>query len=272
MLSASIVLYHNSEEEVRNVLHCALLSPIDIIYVIDNSRNDLLRLYCQGISERVVYVHSENIGYGGAHNVAIKDAMRKGAVYHIVLNPDIYFEPGVIEKLTAYMELNPEVGLVMPKVLYPDGKIQYLCKLLPGPSDLLLRRFLPWKGYVEKKNRKYELRLADYGKEMEVPSLSGCFMFMRMSVLIRIGGFDVRYFMYAEDLDLCRRVGQVAKTMYYPAVAVYHKYAKGSYKNRKLMRYHICSVIKYFNKWGWFFDAERRKINKKVLRELKCYE
>lgn len=56
--------------------------------------------------------------------------------------------------------------------------------------------------------------------------------------------------------------------MYYPKVSVYHAYAKGSYKNRKLLRYHMCSMFKYFNKWGWLWDIERKTINKRVLNKL----
>lgn len=266
MLTASIVTYHHSLEEIRKVIDCVLTGKTEILYIIDNSLNDALRVV-EKISDKIRYIHNANIGYGGAHNIAIRDAMKKGSVYHVVINPDVYFEKGVLEKLAEYMDVNPLVGLVMPKVLYPDGKIQYLCKLLPAPVDLFGRRFCPWESYWVHKNERYELRFTGYDKEMEVPSLSGCFMFMRVSVLAKIGGFDERFFMYAEDLDLCRRIGQVAKTMYYPEVYIFHEYAKGSYKNRKLLKYHICSVIKYFNKWGWFFDTERSKTNKNALTQ-----
>ena len=77
-----------------------------------------------------------------------------------------------MKKLIIYMNKYSEVGLVMPRVLYPNGELQYLCKLLPTPFDLLFRRFLPWRRYVEKKNEKYELRFTNYSREMEVPSLS----------------------------------------------------------------------------------------------------
>ena len=92
---------------------------------------------------------------------------------------------------------------------------------------------------------------------------------MRVDVLKRTGGFDERFFMYAEDLDLCRRIGEVAKTIYYPVVSIFHEYGKGSYKNRKLLKYHICSVIKYFNKWGWWFDSKRTKRNNHCLKFIK---
>ena len=216
-----------------------------------------------------MYIHSVNLGYGAGHNIAIRESIDIGATYHIVVNPDIYFEEGVIEKLIIYMNKYSEVGLVMPRVLYPNGELQYLCKLLPTPFDLLFRRFLPWRRYVEKKNEKYELRFTNYSREMEVPSLSGCFMFVRIAVLKKVGGFDERYFMYAEDLDLCRRIGKVSRTMYYPNVVVYHEYAKGSYKNRRLLRYHLSSVVKYFNKWGWVWDLDRKIINKRILDNLK---
>ena len=267
MITASIVSYHHRLNELKKVIDCVLAEQVDKLYIVDNSSDDRLR-ELEGTSDRIRYIHSINRGYGAGHNIAIQEAIELGSTYHVVVNPDIYFEKGVLKKLETYMDASSSVGLVMPRILYPDWELQYLCKLLPSPSDLLFRRFLPWKKYVEKKNRNYELRFTDYNQEMEVPSLSGCFMFIRTSVLKQVRGFDERYFMYAEDLDLCRRIGEVSRTMYYPFVSVFHKYEKGSYKNRKLLKYHICSVVKYFNKWGWFFDFERKKINKRILVTL----
>lgn len=268
MLTVSIVLYHHSVTEVRQVIDCVLSEPVKRIYLIDNSLDDHLR-ELEVISERIRYIHSVNRGYGAGHNIAIREAIGIGSNYHIVINPDVYFEKGTLEMLIAYMNVRPEVGLVMPRVLYPDGRLQYLCKLLPKPSDLLLRRFFPWKNFIKGQKWKYEMRFMDYNQEMEVPSLSGCFMFMRISVLKKTGGFDERFFMYVEDLDLCRRIGQISRTMYYPDASIYHAYAKGSYHNRKLLGYHIFSVLKYFNKWGWIWDTDRKNKNKRVLDNIK---
>ena len=167
------------------------------------------------------------------------------------------------------MESNSNVGQVMPKICYPNGETQYLCKLLPTPSDLIFRRFLQKPDKVSKRDFDYELRWTGYNRIMDVPSLSGCFMFLRIATIEKIGSFDERFFMYAEDLDLCRRIGEIASTVFYPDATVYHEYEKGSYKNFKLLRYHVTSIIKYFNKWGWIFDKKRTVANKACIARLK---
>lgn len=199
---------------------------------------------------------------------AIRRSIELGAQYHAVINPDIYWEGDVAKPLAGFMDKQEDCGLVMPKVLYPNGNVQYLCKLLPTPMDLFGRRFIPFNAYQEKHDAWFELHHTGYDKVMEVPSLSGCFMFMRVETLKQVGGFDERFFMYAEDLDLCRRIGEVSKTIFYPEVSIYHEYEKGSYKNRKLLKYHICSVVKYFNKWGWIFDKKRTMANRKCVEQL----
>ena len=82
MLTASVVTYHTSLPEISAVLDCALQSPIDKLYIIDNSRNDALRIL-ERRSPKIRYIHNANIGYGGAHNLAIREAMELGAKYHI---------------------------------------------------------------------------------------------------------------------------------------------------------------------------------------------
>jgi GT2 family glycosyltransferase len=185
--------------------------------------------------------------------------------YHLVLNPDIFFDAGVLEAIFNYMEGNTDVGQVMPKIIYPTGNVQHLCKLLPAPFDLFARRFFPWLPGAKSRNKKYELLDSGYNKVMNIPYLSGCFMFLRSSILPQIGYFDERIFMYIEDADLTRRIHYKYKTIFLPSVVVTHHYAKGSYKNFKLMLYNIHGAAVYFSKWGWLFDRDRKKINNAVL-------
>ena len=272
-LNVSIVLYQNSLVQLKRAINSVLSTKLDVkLYLIDNSPADSLKILSE-LNPRIVYIfNNANLGFGKAHNIAIKETLKEGVPFHLIMNPDIYFDKEVLEELYSFMEENKDIGLVMPKVLYPDGRIQYLCKLLPTPFDLFGRRFLnkgPLKKYIEKRNEIYELRFTGYNKIMEVPYLSGCFMFIRTEMLKKVGLFDERFFMYLEDTDLSRRIHRVAKTIYYPYVHIYHEHQKGSYKNLKLLKIHIESAIKYFNKWGWFNDPERETINKKTLEKLK---
>jgi GT2 family glycosyltransferase len=265
-INASIVLYHNKKEQLTKAINSFLNIDLKVkLYLVDNSSNDNLKELAK-LDERIEYIfNNANLGYGSAHNIAIRKSVEDGVLYHVVLNPDIYFESGVLEKLLDYMENHQDVGNIIPQVLYPDGEIQYLCKLLPTPTDLILRRFIPLKSWKEKRNETYELRFTEYDKVMNVPSLSGCFMFLRCEVLKDVGLFDENIFMYLEDVDLNRRIHRKYKTIFYPEVSIVHEYGKESYVNKKLLKYHIQSAIYYFNKWGWVFDKERDEINNKCL-------
>lgn len=265
-ISASMVLYNTNTQEILNILYLIEKSIIGKTIIIDNSK-----MPCINIKEpkkKFEYIHNEsNLGYGGGHNLAIKKILDT-STYHFVLNSDLYFNPDDLRILINYMENNPDVGQLMPKVIYPDGQLQYLCKLLPTPYDLIARRFIPIKKIREMNDEKYELRFTGYNKIMNVPYLSGCFMLLRVSALKEIGLFDERYFMYPEDIDLTRRIHKKYKTIFYPEVIIVHDHAKASYKNTKMMYVHIKNIIKYFNKWGWFFDKERREFNRRCMHEI----
>jgi hypothetical protein len=89
-------------------------------------------------------------GFGAAHNIAIRKSIEGNVKYYLVLHPDIYFEQEVLRELFTYMENNRDLELFMSKVLYSNGEIQYLCKLLATPVDLIFRRSLLFKKFKEK--------------------------------------------------------------------------------------------------------------------------
>lgn len=260
-ISASIVLYKNNPKELLSTINSFLNTDLDIhLYLVDNSPTNELNHIC--FDKRIEYLFmNANNGFGAGHNVILCHSEIMGK-YHLVLNPDIVFEKGILEKLYEYMESHPEVGNVMPRIVYPNGDLQYLCKLLPTPLDWIGRMFIPIKSIKSRINHNFEMRFADYSKEMNVPYLSGCFMFLRKSVIEEIGIFDEGIFMYGEDTDLNRRIYQKYRTMYYPNVTITHAFEKGSHKNLRLFWIHIKAAIYYLNKWGWFFDKERKRINR----------
>lgn len=272
-ITASIVTYKTDTVELGKVLRCLVEACVEVVYVVDNSPNDELRGFVgafggSAVGKGVEYIFGQgNVGYGAAHNIAIRRAMECGALYHAVVNPDVYFDGGTIETLAAYMDANSDVGQVMPRIVYPNGELQYVCKMVPTPSDLIFKRFLPGSMTAKSMNR-FQLKFTGYDSPMNVPYLSGCFMFFRVSALERVGLFDERFFMYPEDIDITRRVHARFRTMFFPDVTVVHAHAAQSKTSKKMLWIHITNMIKYFNKWGWVFDRERRSINKKILKEL----
>ena len=268
IITASIATYKNEMEVLQKAINSFLNTDLNIkLYILDNSPSDDIGNICK--DRRIAYIfNKKNLGYGASHNIAIHKMMDK-TKYHLVLNPDIFFERGTLERLYDFMEENKEVGLVMPKICYFKNSVQHLCKLLPGPFDLIARRAnLQLLRNIFRNNLdRYELRFTGYDKVMDVPHLSGCFMFIRCDVFRKIGTFDERFFLYLEDVDFSRRIHRYYRTVYYPRVIAYHHYAKHSYGNLTAFKYHILSAIRYFNKWGWFFDKERKKINKKTLEK-----
>lgn len=269
-LTVSIVLYKTDPKQLMKVVQCVFSSGVaDKIYFIDNSPDDSLRKVCLKFKKSEYIFNNANIGYGGAHNIALHKAIENGSDYHVVLNPDIEFKQDVLSKLITFMDAMPDAVYVLPKVVYPNGKLQYLCKLLPTPIDLILRRFLPKTKWTQKKDAYYSLQHSGYDKIMNPPCLSGCFMFMRLKALKENNiFFDENYFMYCEDFDLIRRLHRIGKTLYYPKVTIIHNHTKESYRSKKMLFAHIQSAVKYFNKFGWFFDAERERMNTRILREI----
>jgi len=271
-LTLSIVLFENKATEIKELVSTILKSTLKLkIFLIDNSKTDRLSASLADLLSisNIKYTFNDvNLGFGVAHNIAIRNAINAGSPYHLVINPDIAFQDSILEYLFKYMEDRPDIGLVMPKIIYPNGELQYSCKLIPTPSDLIFRRFLP-SAFTKKRIEYFEMRSTGYDKEIEVPYLSGCFMFLRTEALKKVGLFDERFFMYPEDIDLTRRINKEYKTIYNPAVSIVHEHAKGSYKTVRLLYIHITNMIKYFNKWGWIFDNERKKVNKRILSQLK---
>lgn len=261
-LNVSVVLYRNSFEEVETVVKTLRKSPIvNDILLIDNSPEADSRYQILP----VFYTHyATNLGYGRGHNEAFYRTFSQNVPYHLAINADVAFHPEDLARLVEEMDRDATIGALMPKVYYPNGKLQHLCRLLPTPLDLFGRRFLP-ACWMSKRVSRLELRHTNYDREMPIPHISGCFMLLRADALRNVGLFDPRYFLYMEDVDLSRRIHQKYRTLFYPSVTIVHQHERGSYKTWHLLGVHVMSAIRYFNKWGWWKDEERESVNQKVL-------
>lgn len=246
-ITASIVLYRENEETLQKTIHSFLNTPLTKrLYLIDNSPNDSLK-NCANYSDVEYFFNNDNIGFGSAHN-AVLENINDSSEYHLILNPDVEFEPHVIPELIEQLKKEQDVSMISPKVRYPDGELQYTCRRYPSFFDLIIRVF----GVFKKRSAYKEYRNQDLTKSFYPDFIHGCFMLFRTQELINLKGFDERYFLYMEDADICKRIdGAGNKKLYFPKEEIVHIHRKGSSKSFYLFFRHFFSAIKYFNKWGY---------------------
>lgn len=266
MLNISIVIYHPQwEKELVPLLQELLrVKHLQRIYLLDNSEEKTIDLPSPVSDPKIRYMFMDaNLGYGKAHNIALRDSAHRQTELHLVMNSDILVRAEDIDAMHDFMLANPEVGQLMPMILNPDGSQQYLAKRLPAPLDLFGRRFLPaW--LMKRRNERFELRDLDLTRPVNAPYLSGCFMMLRTAAAVEAGLFDERYFMYPEDVDLTRTIHRNWLTLYYPQWSVVHAHTRASYRSVRMLWVHIVNMCRYFNKWGWIIDPERRLYNKMI--------
>lgn len=285
MVSASIVTYHTELTELQRCMECLLaVSDMDWVMIVDNGEESRISAFLASVfpremeNRRVRYTAEPNRGYGAGHNVALRTASAERSRYHLVINSDVFFPHNAVETLVAYMEQHADVGQVIPLVLYPDGRHQHAYRFLPTPSDVFVRRFLP-RSWFPGKMARYTLSYTGYKFEMNPPFHMGCFMLFRIEALRSIAFgtttenkeqyFDERFFMYSEDIDITRRIHRHWKTMFLPQVSITHAHRAASYHSLRMLCVHMRSMIRYFNKWGWWKDKERVEFNNRLRSEIK---
>lgn len=247
-----VIVNYKSKAKLLNCLESIKRSDLsglnyEIVIVENNSGDDLSDLKRD---YKIVY-SDKNLGMGGGNNLGIKNS---SGDFVLISNPDIVYEPNTISELFNYLKNNSTVELVGPKLLNPDGTLQYSCVRFPKIYIPVLRRtfvgrFFPRSlgNYLMKTNNHQEVMEADW-------LLGACFMVRHKEADL----FDERYFMYFEDVDLCRRLKDSGgKVIYYPLISVIHDHVRASAKMvwykallfDPLSREHLKSAFKYFYKW-----------------------
>lgn len=261
----SLVLYNHTLADIQTTLDSLLSTNIvEKIILVDNGGCDWANHLG---NPKISYIKaSKNGGFGYGHNLAINKYAHLSD-YFLICNPDIDFDPKELDKL-YHVAKTSQAGLFSPKIVYPDGSDQFGQRLLPTPLNLFARRFLP-KYISQELDDKYLLKSLTINEPTLIPSVSGSFMLFRSKCLLALSGFDERYFMYMEDIDLSRRCVVRFGVLYVPSACVIHEHQQASYKNKVLLKAHITSAIQYFNKWGWMFDRQRRSINSETIKKIK---
>lgn len=262
-LTATLVVYNGMFNIIANTIESFLQQNIKSYLLLVNNSSpypDLiaqLESFIKNKNNVKMISAPTNLGFGKAHNLGFAHLQEHKiyAPYHLVLNPDIITHQGCLSYIIKYMDANKKVGLAVPKVLNPDGTIQYLNKEYPAIFDLFMRRFLPrfirQSNFFQKRHNYYTRQTIGYDQISDVPFPSGCFMVFRTEIFIALKGFDERYFMYMEDVDVSRRCHNIAEVKFLPQAVITHYWARESHSNWKMTLVMIKSAIKYYAKFGF---------------------
>ena len=247
-LSACMVLYHSGEDALKAVASLEAADARVDVYIVDNASND-------GIAERIKWLHpgvelrlqEKNLGFGRANNVVLPELESD---YHLLINPDITFEPDVLTRMVEYMDAHESAVALTPRVLFPDKTEQHLPKLEPTVRYLLGGKLERLGGVFARWRREYTMADKVVRVPVRVHFATGCFMLIRTEVFKQLGGFDKRFFLYQEDSDLSRRISEIGPIIYHPDIVVTHAWHRDSAHSVKATLHHIWSTIQYFTKWG----------------------
>jgi len=223
-----------------------------------------------------------NIGFAGGHNLNFRYA--KGRFF-MPLNSDTVVHPRAIRNLVEFMKENPSVGISGPKLLNPDGSLQYSCRRFPTPQAALFRNTILGKWFPKNRYaREYLMQDWPHDEVKDVDWVSGAAICVRRELFERLGGFDERFFMYLEDVDLCYRAHQSSyRVVYLPTAVITHAIGRSTDKvaNRMIRQFHRSMFLFYrkhymgkipfvlrpfvlFVGWGFLFLRQ----NSLILRNL----
>lgn len=219
------------------------------VVVVDNASQDgSPDMVAESFPEFRLLRQTTNIGFTGGHNLATRE--RRGR-HVVLLNSDTVVHPGAIRQLMQFWDDHPEAGIIGPKLLNPDGSLQFSCRRFPNPVAALFRNTLLGRLFPNNRyTREYLMTDWPHNLEREVDWLSGAAMFIREEVVDQVGMLDEDLFMFCEDVDLCKRAWQAGfKVIYVPQAVITHAIGRSTDQapNRMVARFHR-SMFRYYLK------------------------
>lgn len=238
LLSVIIVTYNSSSHISRCLksIKEKINSEFEIIIVDNNSSDDTLKEIERVKNEKIKIIpQDQNLGFSMANNIGVKAA--KGDILFF-LNPDTEIEKIDVQSILDYLG-NTEIGIVAPKLIMDNGKVQPSVMNFPNVKNAILEYWLGQKN-------KYSQYAPITDKPIQVEAVYGAAIFMKKTVYQSVGGFNNKYFLYFEDIDLCRKINKEGlKIIFYPDVIIRHSVGISSKTNPKTKALLVESAKKY---------------------------
>lgn len=215
----------------------------------DASTDDSFNVIKKKFSRVRMYRNEKNLGYSKTYNRGTKHARGR---YILHLNSDVTFtRESHLDLLVKFMDTHKNVGVVGCKVLKHDGSLDLPCRhAIPTLANVLFQMFGLFRIFPQWKTTNYYMTYLDVNQSTEVGGILGAFMFIRRSVIKKIGYLDEKFYMYCEDTDFCYRTIKAGwKVFYYPKVAIRHIHGGTSqqFRFRAVILFHL-GMLHYYNK------------------------
>ncbi len=210
---AAVIVDFRSGDALQSCLASLRAEGIERVVVVDNADPGTSRPYVDAAT--TVVEPGANLGYGAGANRGVA-ALGQGDAPILILNPDVEIHPGTIDTLVARLDADEHVGIVGPTIERPDGSTYPAHRVFPSPllaaAHAALGSWWPTNPFT----RRYRSPRGDGS----VDWVSGACLLVRRAAFDAVGGFDERFFMFAEDMDLCWRVRQAGWSVVAAADAV----------------------------------------------------
>jgi N-acetylglucosaminyl-diphospho-decaprenol L-rhamnosyltransferase len=244
---AAVVVNYNVRDLVLRCIGALNADGVDQIVVIDNASVDGSVEAVRARDPDVDLVAlSTNVGFGAAVNRAIA---RTAAPYVLIVNPDVVVEPGSTKELVGVLDAHPDIGVVAPRIETEAGRLYESARRFPSFGDALGHAFLHFVWPSNPYSRRYKMTDWDHGAA-DVDWVAGTHLLVRRTAWDEIGGFDERFFMYMEDVDLCRSMaGHGWRVRYEPRARVVHGIGRSTDQTPyRMIKMHHVSMYRYVEK------------------------
>ncbi|MBI5878265.1 MAG: glycosyltransferase family 2 protein [Chloroflexi bacterium] len=214
MASLSIVIVNfNTCELLRDCLRSVLASQaiaVPEVWVVDNASSDgsAAMVRAEFPSVRLI-ANADNRGYAYANNLALRQCR---ADFVLLLNPDTVLPPDALARTLEFFAAHPDAGVVGPRLVRPDGSLDMACRRSFPTPEVSFYRMAGLSRLFPRSPRfgRYNMTFLSAEQTAEVDSVVGAFMLVRGEILSQVGLLDEQFFMYAEDLDWCKRIKEAA--------------------------------------------------------------
>lgn len=190
----------------------------------------------------------QNLGFTGGQNYAMERRLGRHA---FMLNSDTIVHPGAIRRMMEFIEANPDVGMLGPRLLNPDDTLQFSCRRFPNPVAALFRNTPIGKLFPKNRfTRDYLMQDWSHDAIRDVDWVSGAALLATEECINRIGLLDPEYFMFCEDVDWCWRCHEAGlRVVYFPDSIITHAIGRSTDKapNRMIGRFHR-SMFRFYKK------------------------